>query len=75
MYLIELYANLIIILVLVIFSFLVMFKRSREKEPSSGDNKSTQDIVENRFGNYCDDCGATIDDKHKFCTNCGKSVR
>lgn len=75
MYLIGLYINLIILLVMIIGLFLVIFKNSREKEKNSDDDMNTENIVENRFGNYCEDCGATIEDKHKFCTNCGKSVR
>ena len=41
----------------------------------NGDNTATPDIVENKYGDYCDDCGATIDRKHRFCPNCGKNVR
>lgn len=75
MYLIELYLRLIIILVFVVSCFLTIFKNSRQRETNNGDDASTEDIIENKFGNYCEDCGATIDDKHKFCTNCGKKVR
>ena len=74
MYLIELYLSLIIILVMIVCFFLFIFKSSREKENHSDDDMSTENVVENRFGNYCEECGATVYDKHKFCTNCGKSL-
>ena len=52
-----------------------MFKRARKKEHVGDDDKSTLEIVENKYGNYCKNCGGTISYKHKFCPNCGNAVR
>ncbi len=66
---------LIMFVVFAIVELIFLFKRSRAKQRPNGDDASTPEIIENKYGNYCDDCGATIDDKHKYCTNCGKDVR
>ena len=47
---------------------------SEKKHKTSQDNPDTPEVIENRFGNYCDDCGATIKDKAKYCVNCGKKI-
>jgi hypothetical protein len=47
---------------------------SEKKHKPSQDNPDTPEVIENRFGNYCDDCGATIKDKAKYCVNCGKKI-
>ena len=31
-------------------------------------------LIENEYGDYCKDCGATIKKKQKFCVNCGKKL-
>ena len=66
---------LLIIGLIFVVDLIFIFKRSRNNEILNGDDKSTPNVVENRFGDYCEDCGATIDINHKFCTNCGKEVR
>lgn len=40
----------------------------------SSDNPDTKNIIENEYGDYCKDCGATIKKKQKFCVNCGKKL-
>ena len=47
---------------------------SKKDRKQSQDNPTTPEIIENRFGNYCDDCGATIKDKANYCVNCGKKL-
>lgn len=59
----------------IISEILLVFYKTRKNEKHKGDDIRTPDIIENKYGDYCDECGATIDDKHKFCTNCGKNVR
>ena len=67
--------HLLFLAAFIVVDLIFIFKRSRNKEVHNGDDKSTPDIVENKYGNYCDECGATIKDNHKYCTNCGKGVR
>lgn len=48
-----------------------------KKHPGVGnsqDDPSTSEVIENKYGNYCDDCGATIKDNAKYCVNCGKKL-
>ena len=56
-------------------NLLLIFKSTRQNDLARQDDPNTEEIIENRFGNYCNECGATIEMFHKFCTNCGKEVR
>ena len=47
---------------------------SKKHHRYSQDNPDTPEIIENRFGNYCDDCGATVRDNANYCVNCGKKL-
>ena len=67
--------NLFLFALIIIIEFVFMFKRARKKEQVGDDDKSTLEIVENKYGNYCKNCGGTISYKHKFCPNCGNAVR
>ena len=67
--------NVLFFIAFIVVDLFFIFKHSRNKEVRTDDDKSTPDIVENKYGNYCDECGATIKDNHKYCTNCGKGVR
>lgn len=59
-----------------IFAFIGLFSIlfSKKDRKNSQDNPNTPEVIENRFGNYCDDCGATIKDNAKYCVNCGKKI-
>lgn len=52
-----------------------IFKRTRNNEKKHDDDINTPGIIENRYGNYCEECGNTIEAKHTYCDNCGKKVR
>lgn len=70
------YARVITIFVFIIIDLIFIFYRTRKNEPNkNGDDMCTPDIVENRFGDYCQDCGNTIEARHTYCDNCGKKVR
>ena len=70
------YARVITIFVFIVIDLIFIFYRTRKSEPNkNGDDMSTPDIVENRFGDYCQDCGNTIEARHTYCDNCGKKVR
>ncbi len=44
------------------------------REIHTGDNPDTEEIVENKHGNYCKECGGTIKNNDKYCRNCGKKL-
>ena len=70
------YFRIIAIFVFIIIDLVFIFYRTRKSEPTNNsDDISTPEIIENRFGNYCKDCGNTIEAKHTYCDNCGKKVR
>jgi hypothetical protein len=54
-----------------LFSFLFT---KNTKDVKSDDNPKTFELIENKYGNYCKNCGATIRDKAKYCVNCGKKI-
>lgn len=47
---------------------------SNKKKYISQDNPATEEIVENKYGNYCKDCGATVVSGNNYCTNCGNKL-
>lgn len=67
--------NIIFIIIIIIIDLIFIFSKTRKNEKISGDDQSTPEIIENRYGNYCKDCGNSIDAKHTYCDYCGKKVR
>lgn len=70
----RIYFYVFFMVVFSIFGLVSIISGKNSKGPQSQDNPNTEEIVENRFGNYCDDCGATIKDKANYCVNCGKKL-
>lgn len=67
--------KIMLIIAFMIIDIIFIFSRTRKQEVNNGDDTSTPDIVENKYGNYCKECGNTIEIKHTYCDNCGKKVR
>jgi uncharacterized OB-fold protein len=68
--------KIVLIIVFMIVDLIFIFSRTRKEHLNDGtDDASTPEIVENRFGNYCNDCGNTIEASHTYCDYCGKKVR
>lgn len=70
------YNRIVLIVIFMIIDLIFIFYRTRKSEPTNNsDDLSTPEIIENRFGNYCKNCGNTIEAKHTYCDNCGNKVR
>jgi uncharacterized OB-fold protein len=67
--------KIIFVIAFMVVDIIFIFSRTRKQEPNSADDKNTPEIIENRYGNYCKECGNTIEAKHTYCDNCGKQVR
>jgi uncharacterized OB-fold protein len=67
--------KIMLVIAFMIVDLVFIFYRTRKQEPINEDDNSTPEIIENRFGNYCKECGNTIEAKHTYCDNCGKKVR